>query len=89
MSYDGPDGIKRPLAVSGQPALKYVTAGQEMFKGRSMICEEESKRVNGRYLKNVIINGDHVVTITQEQYIEVQGKIAAMTSPMTLTCPTS
>ena len=66
------------------------------------VCHRRSEQVQGlihdlpgriieseQELKNIVINEVHVVTITQEQYVEVQGKIEAVTSRTTLTCPTS
>ena len=54
-----------------------------------MSCQGESKRIDGRYLKNVIVNKAHTVTVTKEEYVEIQGKIEAMTSRTTLRCPAS
>ena len=87
--YRGPDGTKKPLAVPGRTTLSYITAGTANFSSGKMYCQGEDKRVGGRFLKDVLINEKITITISQEEYVELEGKMEAVTDRQKMACPAS
>ena len=54
-----------------------------------MYCQGEDKRVGGRFLKDVLINEKITITISQEEYVELEGKMEAVTDRHKMACPAS
>merc|ERR1711973_544985 len=54
-----------------------------------MYCQGEDKRVGGRFLKDVLINEKITVTVSKEEYIELEGKLEAVSDWQKVACPAS
>ena len=66
--------------------MSYITAGTESFSAGKMYCQGEDKRVGGRFLKDVLINEKITVTVSKEEYIELEGKLEAVSDRQKIAC---
>ena len=73
------DGKTHRIEVPGETRLVVQVAGSEVIANGVMTCQGENRHINGFWLKDVIVEEQVRLLTTQEEYLELNGRVQSET----------
>ena len=74
------------IEVPGETRLVVQVAGSEVIANGVMTCQGENRHINGFWLKNIIVEEQVRILTTQEEYVELNGRVQSETDRIKMEC---